>query len=236
MVKSKRRQLVLTMMLLIVSLVLTSFVGFAAPSSVDIVIDSSGSMSGDCLSLAKATAHGIVSTHLPDPNNKVAILSFNFNVFVEQAHTGLAGASHTAISGISAGGGTWIWNAAAEALEYQWPEYRHPGFGGYDKWVIILTDGFDGYNDPVSRAEVEQEAERHNKHFCVVNFSCLDKSRALKPEASAFKEAKVQLKLKDVNHELEKLARDTGGIYLNVTNKASAQEAGKRIVRLMLED
>lgn len=105
------------------------------PISVALVIDRSGSMSGQPISDAKIAASSFVDNM--KPSDRGAIISFSSNVTVDQSFTSDKNALKNAINSISAGGNTAIYNAAFTALSLLSAEVTQR------KSVILLTDGAD---------------------------------------------------------------------------------------------
>ena len=106
-----------------------------APISVALVIDRSGSMSGQPISDAKTAASSFVDNM--NPNDRAAVISFSTDVTVDQSFTSDKNALKNAIGSISAGGNTAIYNAAFTALSLLSAETNQR------KAVILLTDGAD---------------------------------------------------------------------------------------------
>jgi len=106
-----------------------------SPISVAIVIDRSGSMSGQPISDAKTAASSFVDNL--KPSDRASVISFNESVSIDQPFTSDKNALKNAINSLSAGGMTAIYDAAYTALSLLSSELNPR------KAIILLTDGAD---------------------------------------------------------------------------------------------
>jgi VWFA-related protein len=106
-----------------------------SPISVAIVIDRSGSMSGQPISDAKTAASSFVDNL--KPSDRASVISFNQSVSIDQPFTSDKNALKNAINSLSAGGMTAIYDAAYTALSLLSSELNPR------KAIILLTDGAD---------------------------------------------------------------------------------------------
>jgi VWFA-related protein len=113
----------------------TSIGATQSPISVAIVIDRSGSMSGQPISDAKTAASSFVDNL--KPSDRACVISFNESVSIDQTFTSDKNALKNAINSLSAGGWTAIYDAAYTALSLLSSELNPR------KAVILLTDGAD---------------------------------------------------------------------------------------------
>ena len=113
----------------------TSLSNAGEPVSVALVLDRSGSMSGSPMDDAKDAANYFVDQMAS--NDKGCIVSFDGDITVDQTFTTDKNALHTAINGLVAGGGTYLYDAVVEAVNQCNTQSGR-------KAIISLTDGQSG--------------------------------------------------------------------------------------------
>lgn len=119
--------------------------GDIVPREVMIVIDTSGSMSGQPMTQAQALASALVDSLKPGDTFNVMAFSGSTNALAPAAIAGDASGKQTGkafIASLSAGGGTEMGPAMARALE------TDPGDDRI-RMVYFLTDGFVGNDDVI---------------------------------------------------------------------------------------
>jgi VWFA-related protein len=113
----------------------------SSPAAVCLVIDRSGSMSGNPLEDAKVAAKHFVS--YITSNDMVEVISFASNVKVEQEFTNDKQALYNAIDRLVSGGATALYDAIWKGLDDTAAMPRD-----YRKAVIVLTDGGENASSP----------------------------------------------------------------------------------------
>ena len=105
------------------------------PASVCLVMDTSASMRGNNLAAAKLAAGAFIANLKPD--DKAALLEFKNGYNVKQGFSADRAGLQTAISSMSSGGGTALWDAVIKAVAMTKDQ---PG----RRAIVALTDGDDG--------------------------------------------------------------------------------------------
>lgn len=110
------------------------------PLDVVLLIDVSGSMAGTPIASARDAAKAFVSGLAPD--DRVAVMAFSDNVRLVQDFTTDRAAADAAIDGLDAVGGTWLYQATAEAAKLAGDSTATR------RAVVLLSDGaHDGPTD-----------------------------------------------------------------------------------------
>ncbi len=104
-----------------------------APLSVLLLMDSSGSMTGEPIAQSKEAAKGLVSAL--GPNDRVAVMSFADSVTLVQDYTVDRAAINSAIEGLTAKGNTALYDATGAAA------YKAGTAGSGRRAIILLSDG-----------------------------------------------------------------------------------------------
>ena len=133
----------------------------ASSSSSSLVIDRSGSMSGTKLSDAKDAAKTFVG--FMTANDRAEVVSFSYNVSVDQVFTNDKSALYNAIDSLSAGGATSLYDGIWKGLDDTNLETNER------KAVIVLTDGQENWSSsehgggsPPDNSDVIGHAKKFN--------------------------------------------------------------------------
>lgn len=118
--------------------------------AVVLALDVSGSMQGGALKQAKAAAGRFLQGL--EPEDSVALLTFNDTVHLVQPFTQDRMAAAVAVNGLTAGGGTTLYQATAESVRLA------AAADSSRRAVVLLSDGLDNGSD-LSRADALTTAE-----------------------------------------------------------------------------
>ncbi len=118
-----------------------------------LIIDRSGSMQGTKFTKAKEAAKLFIDKVASDPNNRIALVSFETNAVLVSSFTNDFNLVKNKIDGLTIGNGTCIQCGVNKANA----EISASGRAGYKKVAILLTDGkankIDGKTASTSSAE-----------------------------------------------------------------------------------
>ena len=113
--------------------------------SVSLVIDTSGSMAGAKLADAKQAARQFLTQLNFDDGDEAQVVAFDSDVTVVERWANEAGPLQSAIDGLTAVGGTAVWDATIEAVDQTAPRIGR-------SVAIVLTDGNDRSSSTVGQA------------------------------------------------------------------------------------
>ncbi len=125
------------------------------PISAALVFDVSGSMSGAGNAAAKAGGHAFIDK-MDGIADEASIITFNDRVSILQQMTTIKPMLHSAVDAFGASGGTALWNAAWEGVQY----VAGNGYN-YCRAVVVMTDGVDG-SSTRTMPEVVDLAKQHD--------------------------------------------------------------------------
>lgn len=199
----------------------------ASSSSSSLVIDRSGSMSGTKLSDAKDAAKTFVG--FMTANDRAEVVSFSYNVSVDQAFTNGKSALYNAIDSLSAGGDTSLYDGIWKGLDDTNLETSER------KAVIALTDGKENYSssehgggNPPNNSLVIAHAQELNIPIYTIGLG-LSKGFTVEEGVRISKDF-------DPTEDLRQIAEDTGGkffkaptstdleyIYVQITQRIQQQ-------------
>ncbi len=160
----------------------------ATPRDITVVVDVSGSMSGDKLDQTKQALHQLLGSLGPDDRFRLVAFSNRVQQFRPGWTSGDRRAADGWVDGLQAGGGTDIAGALAEAFRLPSPEGRLP-------IVVFLTDGLPtvGERNPERIAEQAERKRGRARVFAFgvgydVNTVLLDRLSAAGRGATAYVE------------------------------------------------
>ncbi|MEM6754097.1 MAG: VWA domain-containing protein [Cyanobacteria bacterium P01_C01_bin.38] len=143
----------------VVAAMLKSWQEFAKkPSQVVVVVDSSGSMSGDKLPAVQNTLRNYIQSL--GPKEQIAIIDFDTQIRPPVKVNGTPQGQSTGlkfIGSLKADGGTRLYDSALEARNWLEKNLRKDAINA----VIILTDGDDS-NSKINLEQLSQELEKSN--------------------------------------------------------------------------
>jgi len=199
----------------------------ASSSSSSLVIDRSGSMSGTKLSDAKDAAKTFVG--FMTANDRAEVVSFSYNVSVDQVFTNDKSALYNAIDSLSAGGATSLYDGIWKGLDDTNLE------ASKRKAVIVLTDGQENWSSsehgggsPPDNSDVIGHANDLNIPIYTIGLG-LSKGITVEEGVRVFRGF-------DPAQDLQQIANDTGGkpfdaptstdleyIYVQITQRIQQQ-------------
>ncbi|MGE3277560.1 MAG: VWA domain-containing protein [Vicinamibacterales bacterium] len=127
---------------------ITHFSAERVPVSLGIVLDTSGSMSGDKMEAARGAIDRFLE-QLLNPDDEVFLYRFGSNVELVQDWTRDRRAVYDRLGRIHAGGGTAMYDAVAEAVQMA------QGGRNQKKAIVVISDGNDT-NSVIQADEVRQ--------------------------------------------------------------------------------
>ena len=121
------------------------------------VIDNSGSMSGEKLTQVKADASDLINTLLSDSDNSIALVSFNSSATIMSSFTNDKDNLLSIINTLSDGGCTNYYDGLLKAGEIM-ETYTH--YDDRELVLLFLTDGYPNVQSPdeIAQYEVLKEA------------------------------------------------------------------------------
>ncbi len=132
-----------------------------APLDVLVVIDTSGSMAGTPITLAKAAAKSFISQLAPI--DRVAVIGFNDKVTLMQDYTTDRKAASDAIDSLAAGGNTALYEATSGAA------LKAAASTASRRAIVVLSDGADfGSTSGIKRDDAVAAASRAGVPFFTI--------------------------------------------------------------------
>ncbi|HJN18269.1 MAG TPA: VWA domain-containing protein [Armatimonadota bacterium] len=184
--------------------------GVSDGADVAVVIDRSGSMStattpGGPSRMDASKEAAKVMVGLMGPDDRAEIISFNSTVTVDQPFTSDKGLLIAAIDALSTGGSTAVWDAGQKGIDDLITDGRADAPAAVAKAVILLTDGVDN----------RSTATRDSLIAAAV--------------AAGFPIYTIGLGTGVVTTDLEKVADDTGGLFLATSDVSTLTAAFLKI-------